>query len=169
MEDCGWNDGTKYDNDIDIWCGSGSSMDHIYVLNNVIQADGVSHLSMTIEDDNSTSSYIYIRNNVILNHTNAAFVRINSSGTLDHLHIDNNCLYGNSNSNDPLIQTGSPTNYTFDNNQKADPLFVGGGDYHLQAGSPCINAGIATGFAFIVTDYEGDAISSPPEIGAYEY
>ena len=39
-----------------------------------------------------------------------------------------------------------------DGNIDADPLFVGGGDYHLTAGSPCINAGTDVG---VPTDIDG--------------
>jgi len=50
----------------------------------------------------------------------------------------------------------------------ADPLFVNfaTGDYRLQAGSPCINAGVDIG---LTTDYAGNAIVGLPDIGAYEY
>ena len=51
-------------------------------------------------------------------------------------------------------------------NQTGDPLFVSTSDFHLQAGSPCINAGIDVG---LTTDYDGRAVGNPPEIGAYEY
>ncbi|MHC4063080.1 MAG: choice-of-anchor Q domain-containing protein [Planctomycetota bacterium] len=38
-----------------------------------------------------------------------------------------------------------------------DPLLVGGGDVHLQAGSPCINAANNSAPTLPVTDFEGDA------------
>jgi predicted outer membrane repeat protein len=40
-------------------------------------------------------------------------------------------------------------------NMNADPLFVGDGDYHLQAASPCIDAG--TGSGAPISDIDGDA------------
>jgi hypothetical protein len=65
-------------------------------------------------------------------------------------------------------------------NIDADPLFVGGGDYHLQAGSPCIDAGTSDGAP--VEDFEGDIRFDDPltantgggtypyyDIGADEY
>jgi hypothetical protein len=48
-----------------------------------------------------------------------------------------------------------------------NPLFVSAGsDFHLQAGSPAIHAGINVGLS---TDYDGSAWYNPPSIGAYEY
>ena len=68
--------------------------------------------------------------------------------------------------NTPTTPHGAPTNYTFSDNITTDPAFVSTTDFHLQAGSPCINAGIDVG---LTTDYDGQAVSDPPEIGAYEY
>lgn len=48
-----------------------------------------------------------------------------------------------------------------------DPLFIDsvGGDFHLQTGSPAINAGVNVG---LTQDYEGHAIDGVPDIGVYE-
>jgi hypothetical protein len=45
---------------------------------------------------------------------------------------------------------------------------MGGGDYHLQAGSPAINAGLNLGYPL---DFDGKAVpqGTAPDIGAYEY
>mgnify|MGYP001558749206 CR=1 FL=1 len=50
--------------------------------------------------------------------------------------------------------------------QFIDPTFVSSVDYHLQAGSPAIAAGIGVGLNL---DYEGNAWEATPSIGAYEY
>ncbi len=57
------------------------------------------------------------------------------------------------------------------NNINADPLFVGGGDYHLTTGSPCIDAGSASAPLLPLTDFEGDdrILGDEPDIGADEY
>jgi hypothetical protein len=59
---------------------------------------------------------------------------------------------------------------TQSNNYSGDPLFVnlGGGDYHLQFGSPAIDAGVNLGYT---VDYDGVSVpqGSLPDIGAYEY
>jgi hypothetical protein len=60
-------------------------------------------------------------------------------------------------------------------NLSVDPSYVNytypGGDYHLQTGSPCIDAGETIGMSS--TDFEGnvrpDRNESTPDIGAYEY
>lgn len=85
------------------------------------------------------------------------------------MNIENNDMY---NCGETLWYfTGcTVTNDTTQNNIITDPLFVTpGSDFHLQAGSPCINAGLATGLAFITTDYDEVAVDDPPEIGAFEY
>ncbi len=53
-------------------------------------------------------------------------------------------------------------------NIDADPLFIGGGDYHLRPGSPCIDAGIDAG---IYTDFDGDTrpYGAGFDLGADEY
>lgn len=56
------------------------------------------------------------------------------------------------------------------NSQYADPLFVSTvtPDFHLQAGSPCRDAGVDVG---LTQDYDGHGApqGSAPDIGAYEY
>ena len=51
----------------------------------------------------------------------------------------------------------------------ADPLFVDpdNGDFHLQAESPAIGAGVA--ISGITIDKDGVSYNNPPSIGAYEY
>jgi hypothetical protein len=52
-------------------------------------------------------------------------------------------------------------------NISADPLFVGVSDLHLQAGSPCVNAGTPAGAPKV--DFDGKARDDKPDIGAYEH
>jgi hypothetical protein len=51
-------------------------------------------------------------------------------------------------------------------NISAAPMFVGAGDYHLGAGSPCVNAGTPAGAPKI--DFDGKPRDAQPDIGAFE-
>jgi len=50
----------------------------------------------------------------------------------------------------------------------ADPLFVGGGDYHLRPGSPCIDAGFDAGH-YIDVDGQLRPFADGFDLGADEY
>jgi hypothetical protein len=54
------------------------------------------------------------------------------------------------------------------NSINAEPLFVSASDFHLQSGSPAINAGVSVG---LTQDFAGKhvPIGSAPDIGAYEF
>ena len=65
------------------------------------------------------------------------------------------------------------TNYTYSNNITANPMFVDpiNGDFHLQWGSPAIDAGISNISNLPSTDFDGDPriINGFIDIGADEY
>jgi len=116
-----------------------------------------------------TCSYFMIKNNIIENGFDCCIWGRGVGSTMDHLSIDNNLFNNNGAADQPLFDFGySPTNYTYLNNIETDnPDFVNpASDWHLQAGSPCIDAGVNVG---LTTDYEDDPVADPPEIGAYEY
>ena len=54
-----------------------------------------------------------------------------------------------------------------------NPLFVGGGDYRLQVGSPCINTGTNQAWMLGVSDLDGNKriwpVDGTVDMGAYEY
>ena len=56
-------------------------------------------------------------------------------------------------------------------NTSADPEFVGGGDYRLTAGSPCVDSGTNQGWMTTETDLDGNAriANALVDMGAYEY
>ncbi|MEW6097357.1 MAG: right-handed parallel beta-helix repeat-containing protein [bacterium] len=61
--------------------------------------------------------------------------------------------------------------YAGEGNIAANPQFVGGGDYHLQAYSPCIDVGSNTAVpAWLTTDKDGNPrIVRTVDMGAYEF
>jgi len=75
-------------------------------------------------------------------------------GDLNRWHFYNNLIWGN--------EAGEfkdmPSIIGENGNISADPMFVGGGDYHLQPGSPAIDAGYGE-----ITDHDG----SPSDLGIY--
>jgi len=114
-----------------------------------------------------------IKNNIVSNSTEN-LIRDEtgeSTNTLDY-----NCYYPNG---DDLFRWDNTYYDTFSAYQTAsgqdshsinsDPLFVdaANGDFRLQSGSPCINAGTDVG---LTQDYEGNSVpqGSNPDIGAYE-
>jgi hypothetical protein len=88
--------------------------------------------------------------------------------------VTNCILWGNS---DCITATGATITYSDvegggleNGNINADPLFVGGGDYHLQPKSPCINAGTNDAVT-ATTDLDGNPriAYGRADMGAYEY
>ena len=75
-------------------------------------------------------------------------------GTLANWQFFNNLVWNNKEGNyrDMADLTGRGGNIS------ADPLFVGGGDFHLKPGSPAIDAGYGE-----ITDHDG----SPSDLGLY--
>lgn len=118
---------------------------------------------------------LIVKNNIFYNST-THHIRVKSgwvaSATID---IDDNLYYDDVGTK--LEWNG--TEYNFANwktnsgqdgssPNPADPVFVGGGDYHLQSGSPARNAGTNVGLS---VDYDGVSVpqETNPAIGAYEY
>jgi len=149
---------------------------YIYIDNNVMYDGGTGSdpwYGIHITADHGDFNHIYVRNNIFQGFTRAFIAaNITNSGdpTLDYVWLQNNISYGNGNSNDPWYPVTAPlvpTNVTDEDRIESDPLFVTPGtDFHLQAGSPAINAGIDLGYD---TDYDDEEVSNPPEIGVYEY
>jgi parallel beta-helix repeat protein len=76
-------------------------------------------------------------------------------------------VYVDGDSNIDITYSDIQGGWTGEGNINADPLFVGFRDYHLQAGSPCIDAGTPSGAP--PDDIEGNPRDEFPDMGAYEY
>lgn len=119
--------------------------------------------------DNVTS--LDIRNNIIYGAPSRYTIY---SVSQSNATINYNEHYGPN--GNPVYYNGGPRTWTYwqetlgfdTNGLNADPLFVNaaGGDFTLQAGSPCINAGTDVG---LEEDYFGNPIIGLPDIGAAEY
>ena len=126
------------------------------------RADSVYHLYNNIIWGNAVTSSDY----------DVYFLSGASSGTLNIYNNDYSYLYEDGSG---TVNTGS--------NVDADPAFVGGGDYNLTGGSPCIDAGNNNAPALPGTDIEGNprrvndprkpdtgtGIAPLVDMGAYEY
>lgn len=144
--------------------GKGSGTLSLTAYNNCVYKNGTT-AEIRIQD-NITA--LVLKNNAIYSNTGAYAYR---SPTQSAATIDNNCVYGPS--GNPVYYNGASRSwatwqgYGFDTvGVNADPLFVSTSDFHLQATSPCINAGVDVG---LTSDYVGKPLRGLPDIGAYEY
>ena len=89
-----------------------------------------------------------------------------------------NCISWANNSVDDFSSGGSESyscgsGYTGAGSITSDPLFIGSGDYRLQAGSPCINTGTNGAWTAGARDLDGNQRIWPNagivDMGAYEY
>ena len=148
---------------------TGWTLDGLKIYNNVIIALTRAASSQTagialFNEVGATFQNVEIINNIIMGWEYACIMDL-STAIMDYVTIKNNISYGNAFNNDTRFDV-VPTNYDATAHIKSDPLFVSSTDFKLQTGSQCINAGIDVG---LTTDYDGQAVSDPPEIGAYEY
>ncbi len=110
------------------------------VYNNVLTGNAGGGIGLW-KEGGGTMSDIHITNNVAYANKRAGIV-FNTSGFSGTNVIRNNILTGN-----PSPISGGTAGFTVDHNlTTGDPKFVdaAAGDFHLQAGSPAINAGVST-------------------------
>jgi hypothetical protein len=118
-------------------------------------------------DSSNPNTNITIQNNIFYGGRNYGIAtwQAYEAGTL----IDHNIVYG---SPSGIIDTSAVTgSLSLSNNlSDTDPMFVNinSNDYHLQAGSPAIDAGASVNVA---TDFDGNPRPFGPafDLGAYEY
>lgn len=136
---------------------------NINIWNNVIKSVDILPVYTGIQLPNfAISTNISIRNNIILGFNNSPiWLRSNdfkTGASITNLSIENNIFYKNG-QNTPKFEIEIITVKTVQANLAVNPLFVSTSDFHLQTGSPAIDAGINVGLP-----YSGTA----PDIGAFE-
>jgi len=168
LEKSGWNDDTKYQPIFEFYTSGSDIMSDIYIYNNVILGDDVTHTTAMKIENSGTISNFNVKNNIIENNYNGEFFYISNSGSINGLYVNNNILYNNANNNIPVFSGNKVSNYEFLYNINADPLFIdaANGNFHLKSNSPAINNGTYVG---LTSDYEGKTVHNPPDIGAFEY
>lgn len=139
------------------WAYSSDYISYIFI-NSIFAMDVTNGSRYGFDFDDSPVSYV-MRNNIFKDAHNLVdyFIASNSDGYMTYATAST-C----SNS-----ECGE-----FIGNQVANPQLVNpaGGDYHLKAGSPAINAGGSTApfFEGVYRDFEGDARKNRPDIGPDE-
>lgn len=120
---------------------------YVYVYNNVFDLASASSDGFDKPFSISThgGSFLFKNNIVVNSEIGPDFSRITH---------EYNCYYGNDGST--ISETGGVN---------ADPLFIGAENYQLDTGSPCMEAGTDVGLS---VDYAGTAVTSTPDMGAYQ-
>ncbi len=152
-----------------------SSINNVYIYSNIFKWPNGYGVLM----ENPQSVYIY--NNVFfdknVNASWAPFVAVQGSA---HATVENNIFFKSTSGTTSEVEknsftindynlyynctvSGLESNGIFSKN----PLFVdpGTNNFHLQASSPAIGAGIA--ITQVTTDYENNTFANPPNIGCY--
>jgi uncharacterized repeat protein (TIGR02059 family) len=168
--------------------GAGSTMDNIHFENNIILNSGegwghnqrpegyLYHVGHAVSifsclSFGATITNFYIRNNIFYEGI-GSLIYFSDGADVPTFIFDNNVLYQSS-GNIGMIY---PINYATlvdwqtvssqdANSIAADPLFVSTTDFHLQIGSPAIDAGVDLG---LTLDFKGNPIIGLPDIGAFE-
>jgi hypothetical protein len=143
---------------ITTWHGAQS----IDIINNTVDGARDCGICVGSGDSGGTSStgdYLNVRNNIVTNTPSG----ILEGGTTGVHNTYMNNLFDNVGTTYSL-QNGLTASGTV----SANPMFVGSGDYHLQASSPAIDRGTSSGAP--ATDFDGNArpVGSGYDIGAFE-
>jgi hypothetical protein len=140
------------------------TLNNLQIINNTITCastnSGLIGIYLNPGGITGTMSNINISNNIFTGFSFEWFRLANVNAVVNTLSLKNNNTYSNGNNNNPTFVNAVPANYTRSGEIHAAPMFVSSTDFHLQAGSPCIDAGINVGLP-----YSGSA----PDIGYAEY
>ena len=146
----------------------GAEVATVNVYNNCIH-----RMERGIQADGDVTTSSNMKNNIISEYSGLAYRFTN---VLTGVTIDYNCVY----TTDGGAKTGrwgvdeettwadwKTTSGQDGNSINEDPTFTdaANGDFTIQVGSPCINAGTDVG---LTTDYTGNIVGALPDIGAYE-
>jgi hypothetical protein len=177
LESIGWTDsafsyGVRWLNETP-HIGYANTGNNINIVNNVITAMvGATYQGIGVYGNGDLDN-LNIKNNIIYNFDNDAVHIGEANGHLvmDIVNIIYNDFFSNGTDAVDFDTAGiDETNVDIlTGNITGNPLFHSATVFHLEVGSPCINAGINVGLAFITVDYAGDPIGAVPEIGAYKY
>jgi hypothetical protein len=130
------------------------TIDNFKVYNNTFAGSATNRPNQGISWGSCNTGYIKnidVRNNIL---ENIIYPSMSMGGTAvkdnvkyQYNNYRNTDQYGIG-TNGVYLPNGIPTNYFNSNNSIANPLFVGGGNYTLQAASTMIDAGINVGLPF---------------------
>jgi len=147
---------------VHLYSGAGLPSSNISVVNNTFAygnpyKDG-SHILIAGALSNSN-----FKNNIFYGQVSSG-ISLDAMSSYSNVSINNNIAYGG----DGLIVTNTASGVTLSNNiTNTDALMLNPGnfDFRLQSGSPAINAGVNLG---LTSDFLGNPIIGPPDIGAFE-
>jgi len=151
---------------------------HNKIYNNLFYNYTIGTGAMIMTSNNGTTYALHdneLINNIFYNCGTA--IQIDEEPTA--ITVKNNLFYSAA-GNASFIYHGSATtlsefelysgnnNHTFLNNIEANPSFINSalGDFHLQLGSPAIDAGVNVGLA---SDFAGNLVTGITEIGPFQY
>ena len=150
----------------------------IYIYNNTFVNHNIHGSAAHIWVDNN-NALVRIKNNIFYSiesvDTRGRELFVRSGTAAANVDADYN-LYYRVNNNLRIIEKENmgiyymntpfplPTGWEA-NGKKANPVFYSLSDYRLQEGSPALGTGVS--IPEVTTDYEGNAFTSPPNIGCY--
>lgn len=140
---------------------------NINILNNTIIGNTPYAWRGIVYEVSGKNKKISIKNNIVRGFTKYGIVIDYFDGTIDHLNVDHNLIFGSGNDNEPFFPMQDKfRGFTSRNNLKDDPCFVSETDFRLRPMSPAIAAGVFVG---LEKDHDGREWLNPPSIGAFEY